>query len=357
MYKIFTLAFYLIIIIVSGCESDDNGEMNDAEIENAIYNSWSEELNKTGNRIGGGFNGFQYSRAITQGDFTVFDKDDLLFALSEAKHGEIIFVKGTAEIDLTGEDSLQIPAGVILASDRGYNGSFGALLYSRQLDTAPLFFIEGRDVRVTGIRIFGPDAEVRNSAYEVPNSRGIQCNASINIEIDNCEIAQWSHAGIFVNDNSSHVFIHHNYIHHCLRTGLGYGINHDKSSSKIVANLFGHNRRSIAGSGKEGTSYVALYNICLNQSSYTHNFDMHACGENSCPKTLRSIAGDSIKIKFNTFYNTDQLAIKVRGVPQTGVWINNNWFLHSSLEEAVKVFEENAHVTHNLIGPNRKVVK
>ena len=57
----------------------------------------------------------------------------------------------------TENKSIQIPEGVILASDRGYNNSPGALIRSLAFKTKGLISVLGKDVRITGLRIEGPD--------------------------------------------------------------------------------------------------------------------------------------------------------------------------------------------------------
>ncbi|MDN5201639.1 right-handed parallel beta-helix repeat-containing protein [Fulvivirgaceae bacterium BMA10] len=353
-----TLAFVFLLFALSCDKGSDEEVYPNDYIEKAIINSWSEENNFTEDRIGGGFKGFPYSDIIHNGTYNVSTRGELLNALHIAKQGEVIYVKGRARIDLSGLRNLRIPDGVILASDRGHNGSEGAVLYTQDLNTKPLFLIEGSKVRITGLRIFGPDNQHRSSAYELPNSRGIQCSGASDVEIDNCEIASWSHAGIALFDQSFDISIHHNYIHHCRRTGLGYGVVHDGSKSSIVANLFDFNKHSIAGTGIPGTSYSAVLNVCLKNETYTHSFDMHGCGEaKNCPSGKKWVAGDEIYVKYNTFYSKDFVAINIRGNPDSGVWVNENWFLHDSPEKALILGDLNKFVSNNYFGPERRFVE
>lgn len=346
--------YLLLLILCLSCADDDPNPYSEDHIEELITNSLSEEYNDTGERIGGGVNGHKYSKVYTEGDFMVDSRDGLLKALGSAKKGEIIFIKRESVLDLTGEQNLKIPDGVTLASDRGFENSLGALLFTRDLATPSLFLIEGKDIRITGIRINGPDDETRNSAYDVPNSQGIKCYGAKNIEIDNCEIAAWSHAGIALYANSNNINIHHNYIHHCRRVGLGYGIVHDLSKSLIEANLFNFNRETIAGTGVAGTSYIARLNICLPNDAYTHNFDMHGCIESpDCPPNLLYSAGDSISISLNTFYNESVPAIKIRGTANSGVWVSGNWFLHDSTSQAIICNNNKCFVKNNYYGEKR----
>ena len=52
----------------------------------------------------------------------------LIFWLhSKAEAGDIIFILGGTELDLTGHTDIRVPGGVTIASDRGRSGSDGAL--------------------------------------------------------------------------------------------------------------------------------------------------------------------------------------------------------------------------------------
>jgi hypothetical protein len=143
---------------------------------------------------------------------------------------------------------LEIPGGVTLASNRGDKESEGALIYSDALKTTRLIRPMGPDVRITGLRIRGPNpkrymdhhhrsfAEGRGHKYyyKFPTSEGIRMEYS-GLEIDNCEMSGFSHAAIFLVKGDRH-HIHHNFIHHCQYHGLGYGVAHDIASSLIEQN-------------------------------------------------------------------------------------------------------------------------
>jgi len=148
---------------------------------------------------------------------------------------------------LTGRRRILIPGGVTLASGRGRGDSQGALLYSKKLSTSPLFLASGEKVRVTGLRLYGPDPNRSTEQmrklykegryYSVPNSEGI-ISTYPGLEVDNCELWGWSHAAVFLRRGALKAHIHHNYIHHTQRSGLGYGVCLDKADALIEANLF-----------------------------------------------------------------------------------------------------------------------
>lgn len=123
------------------------------EIDGTIYGAQPDERGP----IGGGAG---YTEIVTSGDYTVREPDDLVAALAAAGPGQVVFIPGDVEMDLTAliyvEDLvLEIPGGVTLASDRGHNGSKGALLTNDALDAPNMISTLGPDVRVTGLRLRG----------------------------------------------------------------------------------------------------------------------------------------------------------------------------------------------------------
>jgi len=310
------------------------------------------EPNPTGSPIGGGKG---YRRLVDRGDHSVKTIQELQTALEQAKAGQTVYIDDAAEIDMTDREKLVIPAGVTVASGRGKDGSTGALLHSSNLAASPLFSVGGEDARVTGLRLRGPDQDRRTEQmqklhqegryYSIPNSDGIICEHPA-LEVDNCEIWGWSHAGVFLKPGAAKAHIHHNYMHHNQRSGLGYGVCLDQSDALIEANLFDWCRHHIAGTGRPGTSYEARYNLVL-ENANGHSFDMHGGADRN---DGTDIAGDLISIHHNTFKATSVPAIVIRGKPRQRVEINHNWFLHPDREEAIA--QTNASGNMN-VGPNQ----
>lgn len=303
------------------------------KVDGRTYGAEPDELGP----IGGGRG---YARMITKGDFTAKDLDELLDALSTARAGQIIFIPAEIEIDCTARVYieklvLEVPAGVTLAGTRGQGDSLGALLCSDALKTPTLIRAAGPGVRITGLRIRGPnpkrylDHQRRASGgkrgsdyyYKFPTSNGI-ATAFPRLEIDNCEISAFSHAGVRLQRGDEHL-IHHCFIHHCQQAGLGYGIAHDTASSIIERNLFDSNRHSIAGTGRPGCSYEARHNVELG-TSLSHCFDMHGGRDR---KDGTHIAGTRILIHHNTF-RAPERPVAIRGVPQEACRVYANWFPH-----------------------------
>ena len=296
--------------------------------------------------IGGGRG---YSPIVVKGDYVVRDLDELLKALSEAKRGQTVLIPDETEIDLTAriyiEDIvLDVPEGVTLAGERGKNGSQGARLISDALKTKVLLRAGGPDVRVTGLRIRGPNSKRyldhynrsfrqgkgREYFYKFPTSYGITTEHD-RLEVDNCEISAFSHGGVYLLKGTGHV-VHHNFIHDCQYHGLGYGVVHDMASSLIEYNLFDSNRHSIAGTGVPGCGYVARHNVELG-TAFSHCFDMHG-GRDREDGT--NIAGTSIEIYNNTF-RAPQTPVRIRGVPELKCDVHHNWFpKHGGAKEAVR---------------------
>jgi hypothetical protein len=308
--------------------------------------------------IGGGRG---YKDIATTGDLVVENLDQLLDALGKVKAGQVIFIPGHVEIDCTArvyieQLVLEIPGGVTLASNRGDNDSKGALIYSDALKTPRLIRPMGPDVRITGLRIRGPNpkryidhhrrsfAEGRDHYfYKFPTSRGIEMNYP-GLEVDNCEISGFSHAAIYLAKGDRHQ-IHHNFIHHCQYAGLGYGVSHRMASSLIERNLFDFNRHSIAGTGVPGNSYEARHNVELG-TSLSHCFDMHGGRDR---KDGTNIAGTKIIIHHNTFRAPNR-PIVIRGVPEEVCMVYGNWFTrHMSPKAAVRAFK-NTEVQNNAYG-------
>lgn len=313
------------------------------EIDGQIYGAKPDETGP----IGGGTG---YQNVLTDGDYRVSTIDQLREALEKAKPGQVVYVEEDADIDCTTlvfaeKLKIEIPGGVTLAGNRGHQGSKGGIIYSDAFAVRPLMRTLGPDVRITGLRVRGPDPKRRRDHhrrsfradrgdskvqhkyyYKFPVSEGIVTTFP-KLEIDNCEFSGWSHAAIHLSAGTDH-HIHHNYIHHNQMNGLGYGVCHGYgsiSTSLIEFNLFDYNRHSIAGTGKPGNRYIARHNVEA-KHSLSHNFDMHGGRDR---KDGTNIAGDFLAIYNNTFRNGAIRAVAVRGVPREKADIHHNWFFHS----------------------------
>ncbi|MFO7899150.1 MAG: right-handed parallel beta-helix repeat-containing protein [Planctomycetota bacterium] len=333
------------------------------EIDGTVYGAKPDRRGP----IGGGAG---YKNVVTKGDYVVKDLDGLLAALKKAKAGEVVFIPGERAIDLTAriyieELVLEIPEGVTLAGSRGHKDSEGAQLTSDALKTPVMIRATGPNVRVTGLRLRGPNTKRyiehhrrsfgrggrgRTYYYKLPTSNGIRTDHP-RLEVDNCEISGWSHAGVDLRKGDGHK-IHHNTIHHCQYQGLGYGVCHNTASSLIEFNLFDRNRHSIAGTGRPGCGYVARHNVELGVS-LSHCFDMHGGRDR---KDGTNVAGTSIEIHNNTF-RAPQTPVVIRGVPQEKCEVHHNWFVrHRSARHAVRARARTT-VTDNAYGAKPKTAE
>ena len=324
------------------------------KIGDSIYGAKADETGP----IGGGKG---YQNIITSGDYTVDSLESLIDALAKAKAGQVVFIPGDKIIDMTtfiyiDKIMLNIPEGVTLASDRGENGSEGAQITSDSLDTPGMILINGANVRISGIRLqgpnpkryldhhkraFGPGGPGHPYYYKFPTSNGINCKFS-DLEVDNCIITAFSRAGISLQAGTGH-HIHHNLIHRCQYNGLGYGVSHDKASSTIEFNHFNENKHSLAGTGSPGCGYIARNNVELG-ISLQHNFDMHGGRDR---KDNTTIAGTTMEMYNNTFLGP-QRAVVIRGVPQDKCDVHHNWMpTHKDATAAVRA-EEKTYTTNNL---------
>lgn len=317
----------------------------------ATLPEYGAEANPTGEPLGGGIG---YTRLLRGGEYEVVDREDFLTALQRARPGETIYVLPQAEIDLTGLENVTIPAGVTIAGNRGDQGSPGPLIFSTQLQTYPLFHIAQPGVRITGIRLRGPSPEI-------PDSIAMRIMAD-GVEVDNCEIFNWSYAGVAIL-RAQDVYIHHNCIHNVRRPGLGYPVVVDSGTALVEANIFDYYRHAVAATGTRGTGYEARYNL-VGAHAISHAFDMHG-GTDYCPRRTTCTdedifaAGEYVDIHHNTFLITSYEAIRIRGVPTNYVDIHHNWFIDPTPGRSVRYryySGGNAHVYDNLYGPDQQHV-
>jgi hypothetical protein len=321
--------------------------------------------------IGGGKG---YTKIVAKGDFTVKTMDELVDALAKAKSGQTVYIDDAADLDFTvrvraQQFVLELPGGVTLASGRGNDGSKGALIRSGEFATTPLIKVNGPKARITGIRLQGPDPEMRweelprllkiggqELYYKFPTSAGVHCSFA-DFEVDNCEISGWSHGGVVLQKGGDNAHVHHNDIHHCQRRGLGYGVSIDQAVVLIDHNLFNYCRHSVAATGAPGTAYEAHNNL-VQEHGILSSFDMHGGGDRG---DGTNIAGDWIKLHHNTLkgiWNEGGCVpgFGIRGVPAKGGEIHHNWFCDPDPTKGnFKDKDPNVKVYRNQYGPKREV--
>jgi hypothetical protein len=214
----------------------------------------------------------------------------------------------------------------------------------------------GDNVRITGVRIQGPDLGVpdreRTCAGIHVNS---SINSSVNIDIHNNELFGWSGSAVRIHDdagrinvvdNPEAVRIRDNYIHHNQHIGeMGYGVEVSNGAYALIErNVFDWNRHAIFGDGSDGSGYQAYRNLVLEHGGlhrwipfpgfwvHTHQFDMH--GQKDCFPTYAfncGKAGEYMDIQYNSFFYTEGNAFKLRGTPTKDANVSSNVFAHAVL--------------------------
>ena len=101
--------------------------------------------------------------------------------------GTYIFVENQVEMDLSTFEYITIAEGVTLAGGRTPRHP-GPRFYTTTPRRA-LFFVEGDNVRIAGVRIQGPYQGIW--AEESERCAGILINSSVNVDIQNNEIFGW----------------------------------------------------------------------------------------------------------------------------------------------------------------------
>ncbi|MFT5369989.1 MAG: hypothetical protein ACI8V2_004968, partial [Candidatus Latescibacterota bacterium] len=114
------------------------------------------------NEVGPIGGGLHYTQTIQPTSPPIRTLDALLDALAQAKSGDVLYIHPRAQIDCTEriyieELILEIPEGVTLASNRGQNGSPGGMIFSDTFQTRPLIRTLGPNIRITGLRLRGPN--------------------------------------------------------------------------------------------------------------------------------------------------------------------------------------------------------
>lgn len=296
---------------------------------------WSQQLNDKLGYIKKYYRSYNKPVNKSRAKYYVTNRNELIDAFKKIKSGECIYIADNASINVSGLKYLTLPPRTIIASGRNSTKP-GGLLYSDSANTSPLLYINGDNVRITGLRIKGPDTAVnklkmralgaQGKYYSIPTSNAIVANNRNKLEIDNCELWGWTQAAIFLRNGARGNLIHHCYIHHNQRDGLGYGISLDSATAKIYNNVFEWNNHSVAATGKKGTSYEAFQNVILHSYPETHIFDMHG-GKDRRDGT--DIAGDSVFIHNNIIYSNSKL-FAIRGKPIYKFKIYNNIFVNGT---------------------------
>lgn len=272
--------------------------------------------------IGGGT---AYEHTVSRADATVVvtNRTRLRAALDAAEPGDTVFVPGTARVNLTSDLPLVVPPGVTLASDRGVDGSDGALLYTTRGTTATPLLVAKDEARVTGLRLRGYGEGWTPAPRDEPRTHGIRVpETAANVTIDNNRITHF--VSSCVAGEGDHLAVHNNYIAYCNQIGYGYGVAVEQRGL-VACNYFDHTRHAVAAPGWPGNSYEARYNV-VGPHVQSHAFDVHPPG------------GDAVEIHHNTVMatvrynsNTSRVpSVRLRGVSARPSAIYANWFFQNA---------------------------
>lgn len=327
------------------------------------------DANPTGDSVGGGKG---YSKIVTSGKFTVSNATELLAALNSAQSGDVILVAPGASIDISGLAGLEIPEGVTLAGNRGQDGAEGPLLFSTSTPASSIIFFLQKNVRVTGLRFRGPDDNYPDIDYAVRPESKVLCFAAEgeNIEIENCEISNFSRGGVEVYPKGKDIHVHHCYLHD-IHSYPVVVLNKSQPPVLIEANRIHWIWHATAGSGEPGTGYEARYNIIVREpapDSWQPYEGQHAIDMHDYLPVLQErghhIAGDFLNIHHNTFINnagSDPSVLTsydaaVRGVPRVLAEFHHNIFLQTDPAQAIFHLNGNVWVHDNLYGPQQTLI-
>lgn len=290
----------------------DGEEVTAEELIDQAGQSGDGSAEEEGSALGGGAG---YDNILTEADadYVASSRSELGDALSSASSGEVVFVESDAEISMNNA-SFDVSSGVTLASDRGNDGSDGALLYTERGSEPSQLFRMDADSRITGIRMSGPWAGGANGNTQ---SNAVSAVAS-GVEIDNCDIGQFSYAGVNLNNGEAHV--HHNVIYENNRGGLGYGVTMSNGQPVIEYNYFNFNRHSVASTGGH-RGYICRFNH-FGPDSTGGVIDIHQPGG-----VESAVHNNVVEATVSTSGHREPLqSIQIRGTPGEAYDVSENWF-------------------------------
>ncbi len=274
---------------------------------------------------------------------TAGDADHVIRSASEfkstvmgASDGDVVWIPGDVTLDVTGIENVVVGNQITIASDRGVDGSSGALLKTTK-SPDPFLNLRAQDVRVTGIQFLGPITT--NESYSWQKEGNAVNVTQDNTEVDNCIFRGWGYAGIQVGrEGAVDPHIHHNQFVDNPMSELGYGVTIWHGKSLIVENYFDDNRHAVASTGTKDAAYIARNNFC-GPHTVSHTFDMHRGNETDT--SGGSQAGESFEIIGNVILATQELnghresGIYIRGNPLEKSIIAQNQFAHESKPDGV----------------------
>lgn len=247
-------------------------------------------------------------------------------AVESAAAGEVVWVPGHLELDVTGLKNLQPAANVVVASDRGIDGSAGAVLSASE-SVHPFLKLRGDGARITGLRFDFPVTTKGTHSHDGTGT-GVAVDAA-NVEIDNCVFRGFSHAGVETGREGyvGGTHVHHSHFVDNPKDGLGYGVVVYGGDPLIQANYFDNNRHAIAADGSKDCAYTAYRNFC-GPHTVSHTLDMHAGSDGQGGR------------RFDIIQNVILATERKDGHVESGIYIRGN-----PLEESVIAHNQFAHAS------------
>lgn len=251
----------------------------------------------------------------------------------------------------SGDDHPTFNPGVILASNRGVNGSPGAKIKNP-------YTVGGSGNYMSPVAYFASNCVLSGLTLEGPGSFAATTDARTNaaarmtsgghrVEIENCELLNFYQGGVYIPGgcpdpwNSDALtgrhWIHHSTIHGMQRHGFGYGVQVESGGSFLCeACIIYDCRHLICASQTAGAGFGNCYELRFNifgEAWYryfgtgplhnNHQIDCHGFGASSAGS-----AGGYLWIHHNDFAANDIYDdapnVSIRGIPQfeCRVWAN-----------------------------------
>ena len=297
------------------------------------------------------------ARKPTSGFVRVPQDKDFVRAVNEARWGTVIDLGPGVSIEL--KATLYIPEGVTIRGNRrGTN--FGPELWVAKEFKGTLLDIRYNDIRVTGIRLRGPN---RGTDENLDGAAGLSpVDSASRIIIDHNDISDWPGQAVYVTSTDqpdvcgdhrdprgnrlNNIRVLRNFIHHNQKQNGGYGVEaHRNTFPLIQGNTFVSNRHAIMADGSGCTNYLAWYNLVLSDAplqdrfgpfnAHTHDFDVHGTGKVTFAGVAEltsgfgGYAGQYFEIARNTFLGNNRQNFDVRGEPSYLVEFHHNISLRS----------------------------
>ncbi len=303
--------------------------------------------------IGGGPGyGHYYKRA--DANALVTDAYGLSNELSKLAAGSLVWLDNDFDLKYS---NIAMPRQIIIASDRGLNGSPGALL--KDYTRSGILFDVSEGAKFSGFRLEGIERYATVAEVNSGNRRAINASSKKRVEVENCEVSYFGYMGLhFVTASIARPadgslgdrnHVHHCDIHHIQRHGFGYGVAVEWSNVLIEANKISHCRHLIMGqasNASQPTHYEALYNIFGPALYYITDYGAWCNSQVDChgdadPNPVGSYAGGLLIVRYNTFLDNavpEEGAdrhhnVNIRGTPSEWCYVDHNWIQYAGCSD------------------------